>query len=197
MTNAEVDTRRTILDAAQRIMAHKGFAAVGLNEVLKEAGVPKGSFYHWFSSRDAFGAALMESYFRDYLADMDRMFTEPNRSSAQRLMRYWQHWRETQSTDDCQGRCLAVKLGTEVADLSESMRKELETGTTAIVDRLERVITAGVADGSLSIDDTARTTAEVLYDAWLGASVMAKIHRRPDPLDRAMTVTRQTLHQQH
>lgn len=38
------DTRRSILDAAQRIMAHKGFAAVGINEVLSEAGVPKGSF---------------------------------------------------------------------------------------------------------------------------------------------------------
>jgi TetR/AcrR family transcriptional repressor of nem operon len=194
MPATQGDTRRSILDAAQRIMSHKGFAAVGINEVLSEAGVPKGSFYHYFGSKDAFGEAMMQSYFAGYLADMDRILAERGRTSAQRLMNYWQSWRETQSVDECQGKCLAVKLGAEVADLSESMRLALKEGTTAIVDRLERVITAGAQDGSLSVDDDARTTAQVLYDMWLGASVMAKIHRDIGALDTAMTVTRRLLH---
>jgi TetR/AcrR family transcriptional repressor of nem operon len=74
------------------------------------------------------------------------------------------------------------------------MRVALKEGTTAIIDRVERMIVGGLADGSLSIDGTPRTTAEALYDAWLGASVMAKIHRSPASLDRAMTITRQLLH---
>ncbi|MFJ2257052.1 TetR/AcrR family transcriptional regulator [Streptomyces sp. NPDC087844] len=188
------DTRRSILDTAQRIMSRKGFAAVGINEVLSEAGVPKGSFYHYFSSKDAFGEAMMRSYFTDYLADMDRVFAEPDTTSAQRLLNYWQGWRETQSLDECQGKCLAVKLGAEVSDLSESMRLALKEGTTGIVDRLERAIAAGLEDGSLSVDGDARTTAQVLYDMWLGASVMAKIHRDIGALDAAMTVTRRLLH---
>jgi TetR/AcrR family transcriptional repressor of nem operon len=188
------DTRRSILDTAQRIMSRKGFAAVGINEVLSAAGVPKGSFYHYFGSKDAFGEAMMQSYFTDYLADMDRILAEPGATSAQRLLNYWQSWRDTQSVDECQGKCLAVKLGAEVADLSESMRLALKDGTTAIVDRLERTIAAGVEDGSLSVDDGARATAQVLYDMWLGASVMAKIHRDISALDTAMTATRRLLH---
>ncbi len=189
------DTRRSILDTAQRIMSRKGFAAVGINEVLSAAGVPKGSFYHYFDSKDAFGEAMMQSYFTDYLADMDRILAEPGTTSAQRLLNYWQSWRDTQSVDECQGKCLAVKLGAEVADLSESMRLHaLKDGTTAIVDRLERTIAAGVEDGSLSVDDGARSTAQALYDMWLGASVMAKIHRDIGALDTAMTVTRRLLH---
>ncbi|MEV5433776.1 TetR/AcrR family transcriptional regulator [Streptomyces sp. NPDC052701] len=188
------DTRRSILDAAQRIMSRKGFSAVGINEVLSEAGVPKGSFYHYFGSKDAFGEAMMRAYFTDYLADMDRILTEPGLTSAQRLMNYWQSWRETQSIDECQGKCLAVKLGAEVSDLSESMRLALKEGTTAIVDRLERTIAAGLEDGSLSVDGDPRATAQVLYDMWLGASVMAKIHRDISPLDTTMTVTRRLLH---
>ncbi|UXX97170.1 TetR/AcrR family transcriptional regulator [Streptomyces sp. AD2-2] len=188
------DTRRSILDTAQRIMSRKGFAAVGINEVLSAAGVPKGSFYHYFDSKDAFGEAMMQSYFTDYLADMDRILAEPGTTSAQRLLNYWQSWRDTQSVDECQGKCLAVKLGAEVADLSESMRLALKDGTTAIVDRLERTIAAGVEDGSLSVDDGARSTAQALYDMWLGASVMAKIHRDIGALDTAMTVTRRLLH---
>lgn len=188
------DTRQSLLDTAQRIMAHKGYSAVGLNEVLTEAGVPKGSFYHFFTSKDAFGEAMLKSYFTEYVADMDRVLTRSGESAAERLLAYWQQWRQTQSVDDCQGKCLAVKLGAEVADLSEPMRLALKTGTDAIVDRLERTITAGLEEGSLSIDGDPRTLAHALYDMWLGASVMAKIHRDLAPLDATMTVTRQLLH---
>jgi TetR/AcrR family transcriptional regulator, transcriptional repressor for nem operon len=189
------DTRRSILDVAQRIMARKGYAAVGINEVLAEAGVPKGSFYHYFSSKDAFGEAMMKSYFQEYLADMDRTLARSGRSAAERLMAYWRQWHETQSLDECHGRCLAVKLGAEVSDLSEAMRLALKEGTTAIVDRLERTIDEGLRDGSLTISGQARATAEVLYDMWLGASVMAKIHRSSAPLDTTMTATRHLLNQ--
>jgi TetR/AcrR family transcriptional repressor of nem operon len=194
VTARTTDTRRNILDTAQRLMARKGYSAVGLAEVLTEAGVPKGSFYHFFASKDAFGEALLRSYFADYLADMDRVLTRTGGTAAERLTAYWRQWRQTQSVRECEGRCLAVKLGAEVADLSEPMRLALKEGTSAIVDRIERAITAGVEDGSLSVDGDARVVAGVLYDVWLGASVMAKIHRDPAPLDDAMTATRRFLH---
>ncbi len=193
-TARTTDTRRNILDAGQRIMAHKGYSAVGINEVLSAAGVPKGSFYHYFTSKDAFGEALLRRYFDEYVADMDRVLARPGRSAAERFTAYWQQWRETQSLDDCQGKCLAVKLGAEVSDLSEPMRLVLKEGTDAIVDRLERTITEGLADGSLTLDGDVRSTAQVLYDMWLGASVMAKIHRSPAPLDTTTAMTRRLLH---
>ncbi|GGN38852.1 TetR/AcrR family transcriptional regulator [Streptomyces fuscichromogenes] len=188
------DTRRIILDTAQRIMARKGYAAVGINEVLAEAGVPKGSFYHYFASKDAFGEAMLKNYFADYLTDMDGVLAHVGQSAAERLMAYWRQWRETQSVEECQGKCLAVKLGAEVADLSESMRLALKEGTSEIVDRIERTIADGLADGSLSVDSEARELAQALYDMWLGASIMAKIHRSPAPLDTATAVTRKLLH---
>jgi TetR/AcrR family transcriptional repressor of nem operon len=194
MPVTKVETRQSILDTAQQLVARKGFTAVGLNEVLAESGVPKGSFYYYFSSKNAFGEAMLKSYFDAYLTTMDRIFAESDKSSAERLMGYWDHFHATQRVDDCQGRCLVVKLGTEVADLSELMRIALKEGTTAIVDRVEHMIVSGVADGSLSVEADPRIAAEALYDAWLGASVMAKVHRSPDHLDRAMTVTRQVLH---
>ncbi|WP_432198392.1 TetR/AcrR family transcriptional regulator [Streptomyces sp. bgisy027] len=194
VTTRHTDTRRVILGTAQRIMAHKGYSAVGINEVLAEAGVPKGSFYHYFASKDAFGEAILKSYFADYLADMDGILARSGQSEAERLMAYWQQWRQTQSVEECQGKCLAVKLGAEVADLSEPMRLALKEGTSAVVDRIERAIARGVEEGSLSVDGDPRDVAQALYDMWLGASVMCKIHRSLAPLDTATAVTRRLLH---
>ncbi len=47
------DTRQHLLDTGYRIMAVKGFSGVGLNEILQSAGVPKGSFYHYFKSKNS------------------------------------------------------------------------------------------------------------------------------------------------
>jgi TetR/AcrR family transcriptional repressor of nem operon len=193
-TNESSDVRDNILAVGQRIMSGKGFSAVGLNEILTEAKVPKGSFYHYFDSKDAFGEALLSSYFEDYLADMDRLLGQSGVSMAQCLLDYFDAWRANQSFLDCQGKCLAVKLAAEVADLSAAMRAVLDQGTARIIARLAQAIDSGVAEGSLAIDGTPRQLAQSLYQLWLGASVMVKIVRNGAPFDSAMALTRRLLH---
>jgi TetR/AcrR family transcriptional repressor of nem operon len=188
------DARDNILASGKRLMASKGFSAVGLNEILATAGVPKGSFYHYFASKDAFGEALLEAYFDEYVADIDKTLATRGLTMAQRLLNYFDDWQASQSFLDCQGKCLAVKLGAEVADLSEAMRAAMLRGTGGIVDRLAAALEAGVAEGSLSIDDEPRRAAESLYQLWLGASVMVKIVRNLQPFESAMATTRQILH---
>lgn len=188
------DVRGSILGTGQRIMAGKGFSAVGLNEILATAGVPKGSFYHYFGSKDAFGEAMLAAYFENYLAGLDETLRRPGLTMAERLLAYFENWQETESLPDCQGKCLAVKLGAEVADLSEAMRAALKQGTSGIAQRLRAAIEAGVAEGSLSIDGDPDGVAQSLYQLWVGASVMVKIVRSTQPFESAMTTTRQILH---
>src|ERR1700712_1734104 len=194
-TSESTDVRENIIAVGQRIIGAKGFAAVGLNEILSTAGVPKGSFYHYFGSKDAFGVALLESYFDEYLADLDSTLARPNLTMAQRLTNYFQIWQKTQSFSDCQGKCLAVKLGAEVADMSEAMRATLDRGTSGITARLQRAIQAGVEEGSLSVSEDPSIVAQSLYQLWLGASVMVKIVRNLRPFETAMTTTQRMLHQ--
>ena len=188
------DARANILASGQRLMASKGFSAVGLNEILATAGVPKGSFYHYFGSKDAFGEALLEAYFEDYLADIDKTLGKRGLTMAQRLLNYFDDWQASQSFLDCQGKCLAVKLGAEVADLSEAMRAAMNRGTAGIVARLAAAIETGATEGSLSVDDMPARAAQSLYQLWLGASVMVKIVRNLQPFETAMTTTHQILH---
>lgn len=193
MAVLEKDTRSVILATGQAIMSRKGFSGVGLTEILAEAGVPKGSFYHYFKSKDAFGEALLDAYFDDYLAAIDAILAKPGLTGAERLMLYFANWQENQDAFDCQGRCLAVKLGAEVADLSEPMRLALKGGTRGIMTRMQVMIEAGQADGSLRTQANAADVASTLYYQWLGASVMVKILRKSEPFEKAMEATRLAL----
>ncbi|WP_322014737.1 TetR/AcrR family transcriptional regulator [Paraburkholderia sp. J12] len=188
-----VEVRQHILDTAMPILLGKGFSAVGLNEILAAAGVPKGSFYHYFGSKEAFGEALLTSYFTDYIERLDDLLVRQPGTAAEKLMRYWDDWRSTQCADDPAGKCLAVKLGAEVCDLSEPMRVVLQHGTEQIVARLAACIEAGHEDGSLAGASDAAGTAATLYELWLGATLLEKIRRDGRPLEAAMVTTRRLL----
>jgi TetR/AcrR family transcriptional regulator, transcriptional repressor for nem operon len=192
-THKTDDVRENIIATGQLIMAGKGYSAVGLNEILTAAGVPKGSFYHYFSSKDAFGVAMLESYFEAYHAEIDRTVALPGQTMAQRLMKYWELWQTSQSFHNCEGKCLAVKLGAEVADLSEPMRQVLDRGINGIVARLTAAIVSGVAEGSVATKDDPATTARSLYQLWMGASLMVKIARNTEPFETALSATRKIL----
>ena len=103
------DVRQHIIDQGKAIITRKGFAGVGLNEILSAADVPKGSFYHYFKSKELFGEAMLEDYVTGYLAGMEDMLGQPGQSAAQSLMAYWASWTsESFDGSGCDCRCLVV-----------------------------------------------------------------------------------------
>lgn len=182
------NTRQQLLDTGHRMMVVKGFTGVGLNEILQAAGVPKGSFYHYFKSKEQYGQSLLEEYFQSYLADMDQRFSATDVNAREQLMGYWQKWLQSYCEPCDEQTCLAVKLSAEVADLSEAMRLTLRDGTDQVIARLISCIEQGQREGSLPTSN-AQQTATALYQLWLGASLLSKLHRNNHPLESAMITT--------
>lgn len=195
MNSETKSARQTILDTAQLIVGRKGFSAVGLNEILQAAEVPKGSFYHYFNSKDAFGVVLLDHYFDHYVHGMQQLFDTPGLTLHAKLMRYWHCWIDNQTGCTDAGKCLAVKLGAEVSDLSEPMRLALQRGTARTIGLLAKALQQGVEDGSIVITQHPESLAQRLYALWLGTSVMSKITRTGAPFDEALALTRQLLSQ--
>jgi TetR/AcrR family transcriptional repressor of nem operon len=188
MHTEQQSVRQHILATGRDIIVGKGYSAVGLNEILSAAGVPKGSFYHYFKSKELFGKALLEDYVEGYLAELDGMLAAGGTGLA-RLMRYWDSWM-AMADGSCAGtKCLVVKLSGEVADMSEAMREVLLQGTNSIVQRLAGCIADGVADGSIRAGTVPPQTALALYDMWLGAALLTKLRREPSALRNAMQAT--------
>lgn len=193
-TQKAVATRQTILDTGYALVLRKGFAALGLQEILQASGVPKGSFYHYFASKEAFGCALLESYVSDYGRRVNQIFAQDG-TGRERLMRYWHAWLDG-AEDSGRGLaedCLAVKLAAEVADLSEDMRRVLHDGVERLIARIAAMIDEARADGSLPDGADSPALAQVLYQMWLGAALMAKLSRDRSPMHRALAATERLL----
>ena len=189
MTTEHKDVRQHILDTGKMVIVGKGFSAVGLAEILNAAKVPKGSFYHYFKSKEVFGEALLEDYFAGYNHRLQSLFSDKSMPAAARLMTYWSRWQDAQESDDLTGKCLVVKLSAEVADLSELMRNALKQGTEKLIAQLTACIADGIQDGSLSAGLIPEQTALALYELWLGATLLTKLRRDSSALDQAMVTT--------
>ncbi|KPG84071.1 MULTISPECIES: TetR/AcrR family transcriptional regulator [Pseudomonas] len=192
MKKPNQDMRQHIIDVAKALMTHKGYTAVGLMEVLKAAGVPKGSFYHYFSSKEEFGQALLEEYFQEYIGRVDVVMAAQG-TGAERLLGYLRYWAKTQAFDHPEEKCLVVKLGAEVCDLSEDMRGVLEEGTALIIERITRCVQQGMADGSITSAQDAESLAESLYQLWLGASLLVKVRNTTAAFDTALITSKRLL----
>ncbi len=184
------DTRAHLLAIGYQLIAQKGFTAVGIKQILDTAGVPKGSFYHYFASKEAFGEAIINHYFAKYKNRLETIGTQ-DISAQQKLYNYFQNWYDTQQNGCDHEKCLVVKLSAEVADISEPMRKVLYAGYQQTISWLAEQIKAGWADNSVPQLDNiaAESMAKRWYFAWLGASLIAKISQTNTPLAEVWQMT--------
>lgn len=187
------DTRQQILDTAKDIILGKGFAAVGLNEILSTAGVPKGSFYHYFKSKEQFGDAMLEDYFDGYLQMLEQVLKDDGSTNSSRLINFFQTWLDTQSSDATTDKCLVVKLSAEVTDLSEAMRITLKNGTDRVIACLTNCVQEGIRKGEFPASLDANTVTAEIYYMWLGATLLTKVSRTRTALECAMNATKSRL----
>lgn len=180
------DTKQHILSTAQNIILGKGFAAVGLNEILKTAGVPKGSFYHYFESKEHFGSTLLENYFDQYMVLIDEQLRTDGTPAVDRLIRYFANWKTSQCNDTTTDKCLVVKISGEVTDLSESMRLNLKQGTRRVINRLAKCVQEAIDNKEIQITDDAKTVTEEIYYLWIGATLLTKVNHDHEALHVAM-----------
>lgn len=170
------NTKIHLLNTGYQLIAHKGFTAVGIKQILDTAGVPKGSFYHYFASKEAFGEAIITHYFARYKTRLD-IINQQDVSAQQKLYDYFQNWYDTQQNGCDHEKCLVVKLSAEVADLSDPMRVALHNGYQQTITWLAEQIKNGWDEGSIPHLEnvSAESLAKRWYFAWLGASLIAKI----------------------
>ncbi|EPR7485372.1 TetR/AcrR family transcriptional regulator [Vibrio alginolyticus] len=186
------DTRQHILDVGYELIVNRGFTSVGLSELLKKAAVPKGSFYHYFKSKEQFGEAMIQDYFTEYFERLNARFTNTELSGYQRLMSYFEEMVKVEDDVCNANKCLLVKLSAEVSDLSESMRLALRQGADKTIQAIADCIDIGIQDGSIPNGDSALLARQIYY-LWNGASLLNKLYQDQAALTQSLTYTQHLL----
>jgi len=182
------DTRTHIIHTGADLIGHKGFGATGINAVLTAAGVPKGSFYHYFSSKNDFGLAVIDTFAEEYDAKLDRILNDTSRSCVDRLRAYFDTGFETMTSCEYTRGCLIGNLGQELAGQNEAFRQRLDSVFASWERRFEHCIRAAQQAGDISADIDAADAASSLLSGWEGAILRSKVLKSTEPMERFVRV---------
>jgi len=171
-----------LLRSGLEVLTEKGFSATGLDEILGRAGVPKGSFYHYFDSKEAFGLELIDRYADFFARKLDRHFSQPEPSPLARVRAFVDDARDGMARHEYSRGCLIGNLGQEMGALPESFRARLRATFEDWQRRLAACLTAAQQAGELAESADPAELAACFWIGWEGAVLRAKLERSDVPL---------------
>lgn len=178
----ERETRDVLLRAGVVALTEKGFSATGIDEVLKSVGVPKGSFYHFFASKEAFGAELIALYAGYFVHKLDQFFLDASLTPLQRIDAFCQDAERGMARFGFRRGCLVGNLGQEMNALPQAFRAQL---TGVLIDwqaRTERCLQAAKGAGEIPEHADCASLAAFFWIGWEGAVLRAKLECSAEPL---------------
>jgi TetR/AcrR family transcriptional repressor of nem operon len=178
------NVRDQIVEAGLKCLLEKGFNGVGVQEITTSAGVPKGSFYNHFESKEALGAEIIERYGagtrrREILGDKSV-------APLDRLRRHFEALNARFTDSKFQQGCLLGNFSAELSNQSEMIRAGLGTLYSQWTKDLELAIKDAQNQGAISSKAEAGDLAAFLLDAYEGALLRARVERNSGPFDRFM-----------
>ena len=176
-------TRDKILESGAQAISGKSFNSCGLTEILQLAGVPKGSFYHYFESKEDFGVALIERASEEFIEILRPIVGDRRRSPLKRLRAIFELGRDECLANGAGRQCLIPKLALETSQLSEPVHAAVKCAYDQWLALLARVLREAQAAGEVSKKRDPDRLANLLVMFWEGATIRMQIERGLQPLD--------------
>ncbi len=175
--------RDDLIQVGRDIVIRQGFNAAGLSDILRTAGVPKGSFYYYFESKEDFGLAIIEDFACEYQKELEAILGNEQFSPLTRLNNYFEKGIAEMEASQCENGCLIGNLAQELSAQSEVFRDRLNQTLTDWETHFAQCIEAACASGELTHHLDADTTAKFILSGWQGAMLRAKVERSAEPLN--------------
>jgi TetR/AcrR family transcriptional repressor of nem operon len=175
-------TRDQLLEAGKAIFLQRGYNHSGIEAIVQAVGVPKGSFYHYFGSKEAFGLEVLNRFADCLNADLDSYLNDQTLSPLERLKRLVESRCVRLESQQCRNGCLIGNLSLEMADQSELFRARLDEIFRGWVDRYAACLQEAQVAGEIPDHLDVREYAEFWLNSWQGAVLRAKTIRSTSPL---------------
>lgn len=187
MAIAVRNTKDQILDAASRLISVKGYHCTSLDDVLKESGVGKGNFYHYFKSKEELGYAILDRFAQGFVERvLEPSFNNHHRSPLEQVNDSLDRLLEAQRKRNCVGGCPMGNLASELSDVHEGFRQRLAQVFTLWREKLSEVLRKAQAQGEFYPWVEPAAVAQFVVAALEGAILMSKVTKEIQVMEQCV-----------
>jgi TetR/AcrR family transcriptional repressor of nem operon len=180
-------SREQLINSALETLLRQGFNGTAVQDITDAAGLPKGSFYNYFKSKEALAAEVIDRYAKEQAA-LAGVLSDESISPVERLRRYFASLATNLAEQNYERGCLMGNFSTELADQSRLIRDRLSANFAAWSRQIEGCIRDGQKAGEISRDIDPRVLAAFLLNSFEGAMLRMKVEKDGSPLDDFMTL---------
>jgi TetR/AcrR family transcriptional repressor of nem operon len=178
-------TKQDLLELGLKLLLKHGYSDLGVATLLERAGVPKGSFYHHFESKEDFGLQAIDLYMVGVHGALEAAFGDDEREPLDQIRHFFAMVAEGYKGEGYLG-CLLGGLGQELSGISPIFRKKVEACFNVIARRFEKALKVAEARGQLRGNVAPRELAELLVNCWEGAALRSRMRQSPLPLGQML-----------
>jgi TetR/AcrR family transcriptional regulator, transcriptional repressor for nem operon len=177
------NTRDHLLQIGLRRIHATGYASTGVKEILDDADVPKGSFYHYFSSKEAFAKEVLKLYVRGEEERVGKILGGGSAAPLKRLRRYFEDLIAVYGQGGTVSGCMLGNLSLEVADRSDSIQSLLHLSFSSWQSAIAGILEEAMERGDLAKSNKPEELAAFLLNSYEGALLRSKADRSNKPLE--------------
>lgn len=176
------EIRQKLLDEGIQLLMAQGYHGTGLQELVQKVGVPKGSFYNYFPSKEEFSAEVVRHYIDPFIRQLDAHLQRQDIAADAALRNYFDELIAETERKNFKGGCLLGNLIGEIGDTSDLCQTSLRDAVRRYREKLREGFARGQREGSFRKDIDAKDMADFLVNVWQGALLRMKIERSVLPL---------------
>jgi TetR/AcrR family transcriptional repressor of nem operon len=188
-------TREALITAGIEQLSEHGYHGTGIKQILDEVNVPKGSFYNFFASKEAFVAEVIGHYSRDLLNQLSEFMTAEGKTLTpiEQLRTIYRYSLKQYASHEFKKSCLVGSIATEISAESEMCRIELEAAMKQWLIFFSAIFEQAQIQQLVRDDISPTDMAAVYWAAWEGALIKMKMSADTQPVKKIMELMIETL----
>lgn len=177
------DTKQEIIKAGAQIMHLKGYNNTGVKEILDKAGIPKGSFYNFFKSKEDFGLQVIDYFVGFFFEIFSQFLHDTSHPPLERIRLLLAWFMEFFKSADYTLGCPIGNFAQEMGDINPVFREKLKSCLDAMTQQFALILQEAQETGSLPSSLNVQEAARFMVSSWEGALVLMKVMKSTEPLE--------------
>lgn len=178
-----------IIQKGIELFRDRGYGNTGIQDILKACGIPKGSFYNFFDSKEAFALESISFYSQGSLKYLNSLDEDSSLSSQEKIKRFFIINNDRLRQENCKLNCLLLSMTTEISSDDSPFAKSISGNIDAMKSYITKWIIEGQTNGSVKTDFTPLVITDLLYDGFHGAITRMKYQQNKNALDHFESYT--------